>query len=375
MGPMRTIVGRVEAKPKPDEVGTARSSAGSAAAHPDLRFLCRPAWQPWAALWFALLLVGSTGRAMAEPLRVAVISDLNGNYGSTEYESTVDGAVRRIVEMKPDLVISTGDMVAGQRRPHLSRSQVETMWGSFHAHVSDPLAQAGIPLAVTPGNHDGSAYDGFELERQIYGEQWSARKPAVTFVDAVRYPYYYAFAAGDVLFVSLDATTLGELPPGQTAWLKDLLARHGGRYKQRVVFSHVPLWPFAQRREHDYIGDPALEQVLHEGHVDLYLSGHHHAFYPGHKDGIHLVSQSCAGAGPRRLIGSDVRSPRAITLIEVDGPQLRLAALQEPDFTQPIDWRSLPARIRSKAAELIRADLVQDRLEELPVRAAAALPP
>ena len=373
MGPMKAFVGRVEAKPKPDAFGATRSSSGFAAARPDLRFRYRSEWRSRAALWLTLLLIVTVGRAAAEPLRVAVISDMNGSYGSTEYESTVDGAVRRIVALKPDLVISTGDMVAGQRKPHLTRNQVEAMWRSSHAHVSEPLAKAGIPLAVTPGNHDGSAYHGFELERQIYGEQWTSRRPVVSFVDDAHYPYHYAFAAGDGLFVALDATTLGELPPEQLAWLKDLLARHGDRYKQRVVFSHVPLWPFTQGREREFIGDPKLEQLLREADVGLYLSGHHHAFYPGHKDGVHLVSQACAGAGPRRLIGSDQRSPRAITLIEIDGTQLRLAALREPDFTQPVDWRGLPERIRSQAAELIRADLVKDRLEELPVAGSPAV--
>ena len=57
-----------------------------------------------------------------EPLRVAVISDLNGSYGSTAYAKEVARAVERIIDLRPDLVISTGDMVAGQRRPHLSRS-------------------------------------------------------------------------------------------------------------------------------------------------------------------------------------------------------------------------------------------------------------
>lgn len=371
MGPMRPIVGRVEAKPKRSEVGTTRSSSGLATTCPDLRFLCRSKWRPIATLWLALLFAGG-GRAAAEPLRVAVISDMNGSYGSTQYESMVDGAIGRIVELKPDLVISTGDMVAGQRRPHLTRQKVEAMWRSFHAHVSEPLTKAGIPLAVTPGNHDGSAYHGFEHERQIYGEQWSARKPPVAFVDDAHYPYYYAFTAGSALFVSLDATTLGELAPEQLAWLKELLARHGDRYAQRVVFSHMPLWPFTQGREREFIGDPRLEQLLKDAKVDLYLSGHHHAFYPGHKDGIHLVGQACAGAGSRRLIGSDQRSPRAITLIEIDGELLRLTAVHEPDFTQPVDWRTLPERIRSQAAELIRADLVKDRLEELSVAVGAA---
>ncbi len=312
-----------------------------------------------------LLLLGGAGQALAEPLRVAVISDLNGSYGSTRYEASVDAAVGRIRELRPDLVISTGDMVAGQRKPHLSQAEVAAMWRAFHSHVSEPLKAAGIPLAVTPGNHDGSAYGGFEAERRIYAEQWGARKPDLRFVDDSHYPFYYAFAAGDALFISLDATTLGHLPPEQMDWLRALLERHGREYAQRVAFSHVPLWPFTQGREREFIGDPGLEQLLREADVGLYLSGHHHAFYPGHKDGIHLVSQSCAGAGPRRLIGSGARSPRAITLIEINGPKLRLAALQEPDFARPIDWRSLPERIHSGAAELIRADLIDDDLDNL----------
>jgi 3',5'-cyclic AMP phosphodiesterase CpdA len=324
------------------------------------------------ALLAALLLLAGAARAAAPPLRVVVVSDLNGDYGSTEYEATVDGAVRRIVTLRTDLVISTGDMVAGQRRPHLTRVEVEAMWRAFHRHVSEPLAKAGIPLAVTPGNHDGSAYPGFKLERHIYGEQWQARRPAVAFVDAAHYPYYYAFAVADVLFVSLDATTLGELAPEQMGWLRELLSRQGGGYRQRIVFSHVPLWPFTQGREREFIGDPALERLLRDARVDLYLSGHHHAFYPGHKDGIHLVSQSCVGAGPRRLLGSTERSARSITLIEIDGADLRLGAVQAPDFTRPIDWGTLPARIRSRAAELIRADRAERRLEPLSVQGAAA---
>ena len=101
-----------------------------------------------------LLLFG--GAASAAPLRVVVISDLNGSYGSVTYEPRVTAAVRAIIAMKPDLVISTGDMVAGQRRPHLTETEVRAMWDAFHRTVTAPLEAAGIPLAVTPGNHDAS---------------------------------------------------------------------------------------------------------------------------------------------------------------------------------------------------------------------------
>jgi len=292
-----------------------------------------------------------------ESLRVVVISDLNGSYGSTRYETAVDTAMTRILELKPDLVISTGDMVAGQRRPHLSRKEIEPMWQAFHTHVSEPLASAGIPFAVTPGNHDGSAYRGFALERAIYAEQWMPRKPGLRFLDDVGYPYYYAFVMGDVLFISLDATVVGHLPTSQMDWLRGVLDKYGQVYRRRVVYSHVPLWPFAQGREREFIGDPELQAVLEAADVDLYLSGHHHAFYPGAMKGIAFVSQSCLGAGPRRLLGTKEWSSRSFTLIEITDDDLNIAAIAAPRFESAIDWNILPASIRSPAAELKRADL------------------
>jgi 3',5'-cyclic AMP phosphodiesterase CpdA len=319
-----------------------------------------------------LLLLG-LGQASAAPLRLAVVSDLNGAYGSTRYEPSVDRAIERILELKPDLVISTGDMVAGQRRPHLSRREVEAMWGAFHTRVSDPLEAAGIPLAVTPGNHDGSAYRGFEAERRIYAEQWGAKKPGLNFLDDSHYPFYYAFVAGETLFIALDATIIGRLARDQMRWLRDLLREHGSEYRQRLAFSHLPLWPFAEGREREFIGDPGLEQLFQEANVALYLSGHHHAFYPGHKDGIHYVSQSCLGAGPRKLVGATQRSPRSFTVIEIEDGKFRLSAFRSPDFRRPVDWETLPERIRSQAAELTRADLVDDGLTKLQVEPQPAL--
>jgi hypothetical protein len=116
-------------------------------------------------------------------VRVAVISDLNGSYGDPTYDAPVHTAVRRIIAERPDVVLCTGDMVAGQR----AGLDYEAMWAGFHAAVTDPLSAAGIPLAVSPGNHDASAYDGFENERRVYAATWQARRPAVEFVDGADY--------------------------------------------------------------------------------------------------------------------------------------------------------------------------------------------
>jgi 3',5'-cyclic AMP phosphodiesterase CpdA len=316
-----------------------------------------------------LLLAAAWQPAARAALSVVVISDMNGSYGSTRYEHGVGVAVSRILELRPDLVISTGDMVAGQRlHPPLAAPAIEAMWTAFHATVSTPLAEAGIPFAVTPGNHDASAYASFRAERQMFLEQWQSRVPPLEFVDRDGYPFSYAFALGGVLFVSLDVTKVGTLDDAQRRWLDGLLETHGKRYRHRVVFSHLPIYPFTEGRESEVSADHELERILQRHGVELYLSGHHHAYYPGYHQGIRFVSQACLGAGPRPLIGTASRAGRAITVLEFDeqGP-VAIGALGGPHFRDPVEIRRLPEYIKSRFGTLVRDDL-------RPVEPAAASP-
>ncbi len=132
------------------------------------------------ALLLGALLLHVSLPASSEVSLIVVISDINGRYGSTGYHQRVSGAVERIIAMKPDLVISTGDMVAGQRpSPKLQRAELETMWRNFHSFVRQPLEQAGIPVLMTPGNHDASVYPGFELERETYTDYHADHPPGI----------------------------------------------------------------------------------------------------------------------------------------------------------------------------------------------------
>lgn len=295
----------------------------------------------------------------AQTTRVVVVSDLNESYGSTRYAPAVDEAVRRTIALRPDLVISTGDMVAAQRlSPPMAQDEVLAMWQAFDRHVTRPLAEAGLPFAVTPGNHDASNGQRFALERALYRAQWLPRKPAVAFIDATDYPFNYAFRVGEVLFISLDATHVGHIAPQRRAWLDMLLQTQGPSFQHRVVFSHVPLWPFAVGRERDYLGDHALEAVLQRGQVGVVLSGHHHAYYPGYKDGVRFVSQGCLGAAPRALLGADGPSARSITLLEL-GPagQVRIDALAGRGFDEVVSRSSLPRQIQAHGVTIVRDDI------------------
>ena len=202
------------------------------------------------AILVLLLLLLATPAAA---LRVVVVSDLNGSYGSTEYGKDVYAAVEAIISIGPDLVISTGDMVAGQRRPHLTEPEIRAMWRGFHAVVSDPLAEAGIPFLVTPGNHDASAYGGFEREREIFREEWRTRTPPWPVTG--NWPLQYAVDVEGIRFTSLDVTTVGSFSVGQTEDLKQLFEgagqvlfnvqfkRHGicaNRIRQFARLLHVP---------------------------------------------------------------------------------------------------------------------------------------
>lgn len=297
--------------------------------------------------------VADMGTPGFDPIRVVVISDLNDSYGSTTYSAPVHDAVSAIVALDPDIVLSTGDMVAGQQ----GGLDYAGMWAGFHAAVSDQLVAAGIPFAVSPGNHDASAYGGFETEREIYVAQWSARRPDVELVDDASYPLRYSFRVGAAFFVALDSTTVGPLDAEQMAWLDDQLATSDAPIE--IVFGHVPLVPFTVGRETEIIGDPALEQMLEQHGVAMFISGHHHAYYPGRRGNVRHVSMACLGSGPRALIGTATTSARAILLLEIDadGEVTVLEGLGGAAFDTPIPRTELPESITYGAWTITRDDL------------------
>lgn len=118
------------------------------------------------------------GPAQAEPLTVVAVSDINGRYGSVGYNAGIAKAVDRAALLQADVFLIAGDMVAGQRvSPLLSRTELETMWDAFDDAVSKPLADRGVSVLITPGNHDASRQKPFVLERTVFAEQWAGRSP------------------------------------------------------------------------------------------------------------------------------------------------------------------------------------------------------
>ncbi|TXD39149.1 hypothetical protein FRC98_01740 [Lujinxingia vulgaris] len=285
---------------------------------------------------------------------VAVLSDFNGAYGSTEYGDEVHRAVAWLSdEVRPDVVISPGDMVAGQRAGLDHRA----MWASFHEVVTRPLARAGIPFAISPGNHDASGSPAFWEERVHFAREWQDRPPQVEMVETSGYPFYYAFKVGPALFVSLDATTVGPIDEAQRLWLDAVLKAHA-ELSTKIVFGHLPLHPVAQSKEDETLADEALEALLLRHGVDLYVAGHHHAYYPGKRGELGLLHSACIGAGPRKLLGEERVSDRSVALVRYGSDGVRsVEAYRGEGFEEAVPRAELPRSVGEGRRKIWRDDV------------------
>jgi 3',5'-cyclic AMP phosphodiesterase CpdA len=279
--------------------------------------------------------------------RIAVISDLNGSYGSTRYGSDVKAAMERLTELKPSVVLATGDLVAGQK----AGLDYRAMWKSFHLAVTRPLREAGIPLAVTVGNHDGSGYPKFAEERRIFEEEWKTHLPAVKYSNIEHYPFFYSFESGDLAFIALDTTRVGPLSGQNLDWLESELRKQGPS-KTLILFAHVPMFHFADIPVGESYFDSRLMELIRRFEVKLYLTGHHHSFYPGYFGSTHFVSQSCLGSGPTRLNGAEQTSAKSFTVIDFYADRFEIYALKAPLFIEKIDTLGMPHTLDSAGRTL-----------------------
>lgn len=86
--------------------------------------------------------------ATGDSQRIVVISDINGRYASTDYHPRVATAIQRIVALEPDIVISTGDMIAGQRpTPKLQQAELSAM---YTLHDQPPACSTAVMVSPIP---------------------------------------------------------------------------------------------------------------------------------------------------------------------------------------------------------------------------------
>jgi len=301
-------------------------------------------------------------------VRIVVISDLNSAYGSTSYEPEVTKAIELIPDWQPDLVLGGGDMVAGQD-PSLSREEIQAMWAAFDQAVGAPLRKAQLPFGFTIGNHDASAATTttgrflFPDERELAAAHWRnpRHNPGLNFEDRVGFPFYYTFTQNDIFYLVWDAST-SKIPPEQLSWAeKHLGGPEAQQAKLRIVIGHLPLYAVAVGRdEPGEILENAeqLRSLLERYRVHTYISGHHHAYYPGHRGKLELLHAGALGGGPRPLLNSELAPQKTLTVIDVNiGSETTTYTTYDMTTLQVVDQQKLPRLIAGPNGMVLRRDL------------------
>lgn len=254
--------------------------------------------------------------------RLIAVSDFNSSFGSVTYEYQVDSIFQRIPRLwSPDMVICGGDMVAGQSAS-LDSTQLANMWSAFDQKVAQPLRNNNIPFAFTMGNHDASS--GIIQDRLRSGEYWKSpgKFPGWHPVDTSNYPYYMSFMdrdSGDVFIVSWDASD-ANLSAAEIAWARNqLLSPLAQSARWRIVVGHMPLYGVAAERDSpgNILSNPeSLRSMLEEAGVTAYVSGHHHAYFPGKRGNVELLNAGAIGSGARQWLTLPETSPNTATIMD-----------------------------------------------------------
>ena len=324
----------------------------------------------------AALIAQLAPAGLADPprgdIRFVVLSDFNSAYGSTDYDPEVDQAIALLPFWQPDLVICGGDMVAGQKAS-LTPDQINAMWDAFDQHVAAPLRAQGVPFGFTMGNHDGSgALSGsgsfiFAQERDLATAYWNtpAHDPGVDFRDRADFPFYYSFSLDDIFVLVWDGST-NQIPADKLAWVEQELSSPAAQAAQlTILVGHLPLYAVAEGRNAPgevMANADELRALLERHQVHTYISGHHHAYYPGHVGNLQTLQSGAIGSGPRAYIGQDQPTPKTLTVVDVhyDQPELTTYTTYNMATLQAIAMSELPRSLTGHNGTVFRRDVSPD---------------
>lgn len=259
-------------------------------------------------------------------LRLALISDLNASYGSTTYIAQVHRGVELLAALQPDLVLCAGDMVAGQKLG-LDRGQLDSMWAGFDRDVLQPVLRRSVGFAPAMGNHDASSSRGaggftFALDRERASRYWLARQGnlGLDLVEASQFPFRYSLRQGPVFVVVLDASS-ASVSAADWAWARAQLSAPQARQARfRLVMGHLPPYGVGLGRDRpgEVLNQPEqLRQLLAATASHLYVSGHHHAYFPSKVGGTNLLSLGAMGSGPRRRLNDSSPPEQTLTVLDL----------------------------------------------------------
>src|SRR5438067_381608 len=216
---------------------------------------------------------------------IAHISDIHAG-GPHFVPNLMERAISEINELKPDLVICSGDLTTAGYKPEYVEAK---------EYLDRIECKARV---VIPGNHD-SRNVGYVHFEEMFGERNSSLR------------------VGDVVVVAVDSTQPdldeGQIGRGRYGWIEEQFA---GEARLRIFVLHHHLLPIpGTGRERNIVFDAgdAIE-CLQRSRVDLVLSGHKHVPYAWRLEDLFVINAGTVSS--QRLRG---RTRPCYNLIEISG--------------------------------------------------------
>lgn len=213
---------------------------------------------------FAGIQAASMAELKAHPVRLAILGDRTGGHTPGVYGEIV----AEIERLRPDLVLTVGDMIEGYTT---DTAQMSAEWQEY----LDIVAQLSAPIYYTAGNHDITTDEMVPHYRKFIGEP------------------YYSFTHRGVHFVMMDNSRIensDDFSSQQLAWLiNDLEKNSESLYT--IVFHHKPFWIGTLARGKA----DTLHAIFARFGVDAVFTGHFHRYFAATYDGIDYTSIGSSG--------------------------------------------------------------------------------
>ena len=264
----------------------------------------------------------------------ALVSDRTGGVRAGVFPK----AVKRLNELRPEFVVSVGDLIKGGAKQTNERVLRE-QWKEFNSFIEG----FDMPFFYLPGNHDV----GNDVADRIWDDLYGVR--------------YYSFSYKDVLFLCLNTQGgPGTKPPllgdKQIQWaIGELKKHHKARWT--LVFIHQPLWLMEEGIEirnkgkkilrRSDTGWPKMEKALGDRKYTVFAGHvHHYGKYMRNQRAYYTLGTTGGGS---RLRGTALGEFDHVTWVTMTDQGPRMANLLVdgilPDDvateSHQVFWRSL----------------------------------
>jgi Icc protein len=189
---------------------------------------------------------------------------------------------------KPAFVVTIGDTIQG-----LNDATADQEWRD-----AERIFKTGVPLYLTPGNHDIWSDLSEKLFRKYSG-----------------HPPHYSFDYEQAHFTILDNSRADQFSTAELAWLEADLRVHE-KQPVKFLFSHRPSWLIEVLLKNP---QSRVHQLANKYGVQYVVSGHIHQMLHADFEGVTYLSMPSAGGHLRASEKYEDGWFFAHTLVDVDG--------------------------------------------------------